>query len=44
MIRLFWKNTPNPMPFHTVSKCSNVIGHGTSEVDPVGRNAKTSIQ
>lgn len=42
--RLFWKKTANPIPFQTVSKCSNVIGHGRIDVDPLGRNAKTSIQ
>lgn len=41
---LFWKYVPNSRSVHTFSKWSKVIGQGTSEVDPVGRNAKSRIQ
>lgn len=44
MSRLFWKKVAKLRSFHTFSKCSVVIGHGTSEVEPAGRTAKSRTQ
>lgn len=41
---LFSKYVPKLRSFHTLSKCSNVIGQGTSEVEPVGLSANSRIQ
>jgi hypothetical protein len=35
---------PKLRSVQTFSKCSKVIGQGTSEVEPAGRSAKSSIQ
>jgi len=43
-MRLFLKKKLKPRVFHTVSKWSNVMGQGSIEFDPAGRNANTIIQ
>ncbi len=43
-IMLFWKKTAKLRSFQTLAKCSPVIGHGTSAVEPAGRRANSSIQ
>lgn len=43
-IMLFWKKTAKLRSFQTLEKCAPVIGQGTSDVEPAGRTAKSSIQ
>lgn len=43
-MRLFWKKSAKLRSVHTLSKCSKVMGQGSSEVEPAGRIAKSSIQ